>query len=31
VAEKLAICRTRTWAAPNDEGIIEHVREAVDA
>lgn len=29
VARKLAVCRTREWLPANDEGIIEHVREAV--
>jgi hypothetical protein len=29
VRHKLAVCRTRTWGAPDADGVVEHVREAV--
>lgn len=29
IEQKLAICRARTWGAPDADGVVEHVREIV--
>lgn len=31
VAEKLAVCRTRRWKAPDADGVVEHERDEPEA